>query len=583
MTETVTADKRKYTTWQLINWARGYLKPYKNLLILDLFFTMLGTLSWLIFPQVIKIVLQSNEILENNRIVVLCMVILLVSALISSLGMSYSTLFGHKMGFRMENDLRRDLFSHIQYLPFSYFDRNKIGQLISRITTDLKDVGDITHHFIIDVASIILKAIGAFIILLKTNVPLTLIVFSVLGVVMLFIMYFNKMFHKSMLIARQKMGELNASAEDSLLGIKTAKAFGNEGKECFKFKKSSDEFLKSRLQLNIVISRFVAGMVFVEGLVYVAVVGAGIFFIRINYICAADLMGYVLYVDMLVDAMFKLTDTIERMQEGVTSVLRVKSVLDKPTERSPKALKKFVAVKGEIEFENVRFYYDGANDAVLNGLDIHIKAGEKVAFVGISGIGKSTLCNLIPRFYDVSEGRILIDGVDTKTVTKESLRANIGIIQQDIYLFAGTIAENIAYAKERATMEEIVEAAKRAGADEFISKMEREYQTQVGERGSRLSGGQKQRISIARTFLKNAPILILDEATSALDTENELIVQNSLKDLCKGRTTISIAQRLSTIKDSDKIFVLSDGKIAEEGTHEELLAKNGIYKQLYKY
>ncbi|MDR2817665.1 MAG: ABC transporter ATP-binding protein/permease [Oscillospiraceae bacterium] len=571
----------RYSTWHLARWISKYFRPYKKLLFLDLFFSSVFAGCALIFPKLFEYLTSKKVMFGDGRGLMLCLGAFLLNAILESTAVYNSSIFGHKMGFYVETDMRRDLFCHIQKLPFPFFDNNKIGQLISRITSDLKDLGDIVHHCIIDLWIFAVKVVGSFTILLFMNVQLTFIVFSIMPILFGFGLYFNKRFYKVMLTARQKLGEINAKTEDSLLGIRVVKAFSNERKECDKFEKSSKTYLNSRLTLNVNVSRFVGGITLLEGIAYIVAGAFGSWFVIHGKIDMPELIAYIFFVDLLVNAMITLKETLEHLQEGITSVSRVRSIMEEPTEVNPnEKTVELSEVKGDIRFESVHFKHKNANKNILDGIDLHIKAGEKIAIVGASGMGKSTFCSLIPRFYDVNKGRILIDGVDTRTVNLKSLRENIGMIQQDVYLFSGTIAENIAYAKISASVDEIIQAAKDAGADEFITQMANGYETQVGERGTRLSGGQRQRISIARAFLKNAPILILDEATSALDNENEVIIQHSLEKLCKGKTTITVAQRLSTIANSDKILVLDHGKIVEAGTHKELLAHGGVYHQL---
>lgn len=493
------------------------------------------------------------------------------------------------MGTRLETDMRRDFFGHLQKLSFSYYDDAKVGSLMSRITSDLFDVTEFAHHCPEEFFIAGIKIICSFVLLCGINIWLTLIVFAIIPPMVLVLMIFNRRMKAGFRESRRQVGELNSQIEDSLLGIRVVKSFANEGVEEKKFDKGNRKFLFIKTKVYHIMAGFQSSTRLFEGIMYIVVVVVGALFILngdggvTSGISVADYAAYLLFVNTLITSIRRIVEFAEQFQRGLTGIERFCEIMDiEPDIKDCDGAQELGDVKGEVTFEAVSFAYGEDTRKVIDGMSIHVRAGESIALVGPSGGGKTTLCSLIPRFYDATDGKILIDGRDVREVTLSSLRNNIGVVAQDVYLFSGSIRENIAYGKLDATDEEIREAARLAGADEFIEALPEKYDTYVGERGVKLSGGQKQRISIARVFLKNPPILILDEATSALDNESERIVQLSLEKLAKGRTTFTIAHRLTTIRNADRILVITEDGIAEQGSHEELLARNGIYSELYK-
>jgi ATP-binding cassette, subfamily B, bacterial len=490
---------------------------------------------------------------------------------------------GHMMGAKIETDMRKDLFSHLQNLSYSYYDNTKIGQIMARITSDLFDVTEFAHHGPEEYFIAALKIGVAFGILANTDIVLTLIIFSLIPIMLVSSMSFNSKMRRAFKKSRNQIGELNAQVEDSLLGVRVVKSFANEDVEEEKFRKGNEGFLNIKKEAYRYMAGFHSTIRLIDGIMYIVVVIVGAIFMVYGRITPPDFVAYLLYVSLLLTSIRRIVEFTEQFQRGMTGIERFIEIMDAPVEidDAEDALP-LGEVKGEIRFDHVNFKYSDNNKNVLSNIDLLVKAGENVALVGPSGSGKTTLCNLIPRFYDVTAGKVLVDGQDIKGVTIQSLRSQIGMVQQDVYLFSGSVYENIAYGKPGAPREEVIEAAKNAGAHQFILDLPEGYDTYVGERGVKLSGGQKQRISIARVFLKNPPILILDEATSALDNESELIVQQSLEKLAKGRTTFTIAHRLTTIKNATIILVLTENGIEEQGTHEELLKKQGVYSKLYR-
>ena len=487
------------------------------------------------------------------------------------------------MGSLIETDLRRDLFTHLQALSNAYYDDTKVGQLMSRITTDLNDVTEFAHHFPEEVFVAVVKIGVSFAILMGVNVPLTLAVYLAIPLMLFCSSRFNLRMRRAFRQSRHQLGELNAQVEDSLLGIRVVKAFSGEKEEARKFQQGNQGFLRIKESMYTWMAWFHSTTRLFDGLMYVMVLVMGGLFIHSGRIAAADLVAYMLYANMLLAAVRRMVEFTEQFQRGVTGIERFVEVMDEPVEiqDEPGAVDIGTA-KGEVTFDHVSFSYRGAQEEVLTDINLRVEPGQSVALVGPSGGGKTTLCNLIPRFYEVSAGRVLLDGVDIRHIKLASLRAQIGMVQQEVYLFSGSVLDNIEYGRPGASREEVVEAAKLAGAHEFIQKLEKGYDTCVGERGVKLSGGQKQRVAIARVFLKNPPVLILDEATSALDNESEHLVQQSLDRLMKGRTTFTIAHRLSTIRGAQCILVLTDQGIVEKGSHEQLMKKKGVYYHLQK-
>nr|WP_315023268.1 ABC transporter ATP-binding protein [uncultured Aminipila sp.] len=580
MTENVITKKTSYLIKRFI----PYFKKYKLVLILDLFCATLTTLCDLVLPLIVRFITDKGmndiESLTVKMIFSLGALYLLLR-LIDVVANYYMANVGHVMGARIETDMRKDLFAHMQELSYSYYSNTKIGQLMARITSDLFDITEFAHHCPEEYFIAALKIAASFAILCSVNVWLTVIIFAIIPIMIICSMQFNGKMKKAFKKQRNQIGEINAQVEDSLLGIRVSKSFANEEIEKAKFEEGNGRFLGVKIEAYKYMAGFQGTVRMFDGIMYIAVVVIGSFFMINGKINAADLVAYLLYVVMLLNSVRRIVEFTEQFQRGMTGIERFIEVMDEPVEiDDAEDAVELPALKGDIAFQDVSFKYDDS-DSILEHININIKAGENVAFVGPSGAGKTTLCNLIPRFYDVTSGEILIDGFDIRNVTIKSLRSQIGMVQQDVYLFSGTVYENIEYGKPGALKEEIVEAAELAGAHEFISQLPEGYDTFVGEHGVKLSGGQKQRISIARVFLKNPPILILDEATSALDNESEMVVQESLAKLAKGRTTLTIAHRLTTIRNATTIMVLTDNGIEEQGSHEELVAKNGVYAKLY--
>ncbi|MBQ9945742.1 MAG: ABC transporter ATP-binding protein [Clostridia bacterium] len=564
-----------------------YFSPYKKSLFFDLFCAAMTTVCELVLPMIVRRITnaatgESGEVLTPGLILgVGCVYIFL--RFVDALASYYMNSYGHIMGTRIETDLRRDLFSHLQKLSFSYYNNAKIGVLMSRITNDLFDITEFAHHCPEEFFIAGVKIIGSFAILCTVNIPLTLIIFAMLPGMAFCMFRFNRKLKDGHKESRRKVGELNATIEDSLLGIHVVKSFAGEEKEITKFAEGNKGFFKIKSYVYKLMGTFHCISRLFDGLMYIMTVIIGSFFIMNESINAADLMAYLLYVTTLFASIRTILQFSEQFYRGITGIERFGEIMDtEPDITDIPEAKSLGRAEGDIVFDNVTFRYDGTETDVLKSFDLFVKKGENLAVVGPSGAGKTTLCSLIPRFYEPTEGKILIDGTDIREYTQKSLRQNIGIVEQDVYLFSGSVRENIAYGKPDSTDEEIENAARLADAYDFITSLPDGFDTYVGERGVKLSGGQKQRISIARVFLKNPPILILDEATSALDNESERLVRDSLSRLAKGRTTITIAHRLTTIKNADRIIVLTEDGIAEEGSHQELLKKDGLYSELYK-
>lgn len=562
-----------------------YYKRYKGVMCLDLFCAALTTVCALVLPMIIRFL---TDLGINNLGALTLEVILKVGFLylflriVDAAASFFMASVGHIMGTKIETDMRRDLFGHLQKLSFDFYDNTKIGQIMSRITTDLFEVTEFSHHCPEEFFIAALKIIGSFVILCTMNVWLTVIMFSVIPIMLVVATYFNMKLRTQFRRQRKQIGEINAQVEDSMLGVRVVKSFANEGVEEEKFEKGNLEFFDIKKKSYLFMGGFEASNKLFDGIMYILVVVFGAIFMMNGQINPADYMAYLLYVTTLIESIHRIVQFAEQFQRGVTGIERFFEIMDADIdildEPGSTPIKN---VKGNIEFRNVEFSYSDDGKQVLSDINLMVKAGENVALVGPSGGGKTTLCNLIPRFYDVTSGQVLLDGRDIKTVTLKSLRSEIGFVQQDVYLFSGTVLDNIAYGKPGALMDEVITAAKQAGAHDFIMGLSEGYDTYVGERGVKLSGGQKQRISIARAFLKNPPVLILDEATSALDNESERIIQESLEKLAKGRTTFTIAHRLTTIRNATMILVLTEKGIEEKGTHQELMDKKGIYYNLY--
>ncbi len=562
-----------------------YFKKYKAVLFFDLFCAALTTVCELVLPMLVRYVTNAgiNDLASLTVGVVLKIgALYLFLRLVDAAANFFMASIGHIMGTKIETDMRTAMFDHLQKLSFNYFDNTKVGQIMTRITTDLFDVTEFAHHCPEEFFIAGIKIIGSFIILCGVNVWLTLIMFTIVPFIIIAAIYFNRKMKEQFRRQRVQLGEINAQVEDSLLGVRVVKSFANEELEKEKFEKGNQIFCNVKRHRYFYMGGFEASNRLFDGLMNLLVLVAGALFMINGQIQPADLVAYMLYVGTLITSIRRLVQFAEQFQQGMTGVERFFQVMDADVEIFDEPGAKPLEIKkGGVTFENVSFSYADDGKQVLSHINLDVKAGENVALVGPSGGGKTTLCNLIPRFYDVDEGRILIDGQNIHNVTLKSLRDQIGFVQQDVYLFSGTVFENIQYGKPGASREEVIQAAKQAGAHDFIQELSEGYDTFVGERGVKLSGGQKQRISIARAFLKNPPILILDEATSALDNESEKLVQASLEKLAKGRTTFTIAHRLTTIKNATVILVLTHNGIEEKGTHQELMAKKGIYYHLY--
>lgn len=563
----------------------SYYRPYKGMFFLDMFCAFVLSAIDLFFPRLVQYLLE--EVYSKRppgmiRIILLSGLGLLVLYIIRYFCQHYITAQGHIMGARMEADMRRDLFTHLQKLSFSFYDEANTGTLMSRMTNDLFDISELAHHGPEDLFISAVKIIGAVAIMLTMNVKLTLILLFLISFIIVFTARYNLKMRAIFADNRRKIALVNAQTQDTLAGIRVVKSFSNEAIEQQKFDRSNQEFLRSKESNYMIMGKFFSGNQLLQGILYLTVLVLGGLFLSKGSISSAELVAYILFINVFLSPIDKLVNFTEQFQKGMAGFERFLEILNtKPEIEDSEDAEELTDVQGEIRFCNVSFSYNDKTE-VLRNINLTIPKGKTVALVGPSGSGKTTFCNLIPRFYEVDEGSITIDGKDIRKVTLESLRRNIGMVQQDVYLFSGTVRENILYGKPDATEEEIIRAAKLANAHDFIMELENGYDTFVGERGVKLSGGQKQRISIARAFLKNPPILILDEATSALDNESERLVQEALDILAKGRTTLIIAHRLSTVRNADKIVVLTSNGVEEEGTHDELINKGGVYASLYK-
>ncbi len=563
----------------------AYYGPYKKLFYSDMFFAILGAAVTLIIPLVVRYI--TNEVVYFDAAGAMASVLKLGALMVALVLLEifcnfYIAYFGHIMGAMMEADMRRDIFGHYQKLTFAFYDNQKVGHLLSRITSDLFDISELLHHGPEDLVISVIKIIGSFTILLMVNVKLALVAFAFIPVMAAFAFYYNGKMGKAFQRNREKIAEINSQIEDSLSGIRVVKSFANEREEMKKFKRGNDNFVAAKKVSYKYMGIYNSGLGAMSTLITVVVLVVGVCMMLDGAVTLTDLITFLLYINNFTDPVKKLVTFTEQFQNGYSGFERFLEILSIAPDIKDKPEAVSVGqMKGEIEFKDVSFQYEEQNEKVLNHINLKVDAGDYMALVGPSGVGKTTMCSLIPRFYEVSSGAITIDGIDIRDMKLDDLRSNVGIVQQDVYLFAGTVLDNIRYGRMDATDEEVVRAAKNANAHEFIMGLPHGYHTDIGQRGVKLSGGQKQRLSIARVFLKNPPILIFDEATSALDNESEQVVQRSLEGLARQRTTFVIAHRLTTIQNAQKILVLTEDGIAEEGTHEELLQKKGIYEALY--
>lgn len=571
-------------TGELLRRFAPYYKKYWKVLVFDLFCASLTTVCEIVLPLILRFITnQGTKDLASITVQTVLSIALCYFGLriVDGLASFYMAYTGHIMGARIETDMREDAFTHLQKLSDRYFSNTKVGQLMSRITSDLFDVTEFAHHCPEEFFIAFLKIVISFLILAGVNLPLTLIIFLFIPLMVISCTWFNLRMRASFREQRNHVGELNARIEDSLLGNRVVRAFANEKIEIEKFQKDNVKFLDIKKHMYFYMAAFQDTVRMFDGVMYTVVILAGGLFMVKRLITPGDLVAYTMYVTTLLATIRRIIEFAEQFQRGLSGIERFYDIMDADIDIfDEEGADPLTDAKGEIVFDHVSFEYPDDHNKVLEDINLTIRPGERVALVGPSGGGKTTLCNLIPRFYDPTEGSIRIDGRELRMITLESLRSQVGIVQQEVYLFSGTVYENIAYGKPGASREEVTAAAKLAGADEFIEELKDGYDTYVGERGVKLSGGQKQRISIARVFLKNPPILVLDEATSALDNESEKLVAHSLERLAAGRTTLTIAHRLSTIRNADRILVLSGNRIVEEGNHEELMRLQGIYYHL---
>lgn len=563
-----------------------YYAPYRAIFFLDLLCATVISAIDLAYPQILRTL--TNTLFTKSSSTILSALIpiaigLFLMYVLQSLCKYYVSCQGHMMGARMERDMRQQLFDHYEQLSFSYYDQHNSGQMMSKLVSDLFDISEFAHHGPENLFISIVKIVGSFVFLFLINWRLAIPLAILVVCMFFFSLKQNRRMQQTFLENRRKIGDINASLQDTLAGIRVVQSFANEDIERQKFYKSNHDFLKSKDDNYRCMGSFMSWNLFFQGMMYLTTLVFGGFLISKGLMNVGDLAMYALYIGIFISPIQILVELTEMMQKGLSGFRRFLDVMDtKPEIEDAKDATPLTNVQGHVSYENVSFHYSDDDTPVLSDVSFQIEAGKSIALVGPSGSGKTTICSLLPRFYDVTEGRITIDGKDVRSLTLNSLRNQIGLVQQDVYLFCGTVRENIAYGKPDATMEEIIDAAKKANIHDFIEELPDGYDTFVGERGTRLSGGQKQRISIARVFLKNPPILILDEATSALDNESERWIQQSLEELTKNRTTITIAHRLSTIRNADEILVVADNRICERGTHDELVAKNGIYAHYYE-
>lgn len=561
-----------------------YFKKYKFILMFDLFCAALTTLTDMVLPMILRRLTNAGlgTYSLTREMIYRMAALLLVIKIIDLLAGYYMTKTGHIMGAKIETDMRYDVFQHLQKLSDSYFNETKVGQIMARITSDLFDITEFSHHCPEEYFIGFIKIIVSFVILVRLNALLTVILFLSIPLMIVFASKYNRRMRKGFKEQKHHIGVLNADIEDSLLGVKVVKSFANEDVEIEKFQKGNKKFLDIKSETYASMAGFNTITKAFDGIMYIIVVLFGGLFLVEGKMSSGDIVAFILYVQTLLTTVRRIVEFTEQFQRGMTGIERFTEIMGQDIEIfDDEDAVDLENVKGKIEIKDVSFKYNNNSENVLNNISFTINPGQKVALVGPSGGGKTTLCNLIPRFYDVEDGEILVEGIDVRKIKLQSLRSNIGMVQQDVYLFSGTVRENILYGKPDATEREVIDAAKAAGAYDFIMNLENGFDTYVGERGVMLSGGQKQRISIARVFLKNPPILILDEATSALDNKSEFIVQESLENLAKGRSSLTIAHRLTTVQNADLILVLTEDGIIERGTHEQLMEKRGYYYNLY--
>ncbi|MBD9202905.1 ABC transporter ATP-binding protein [Eubacterium ventriosum] len=563
----------------------SYYKPYKKVFLADMFFAIMASFIALLIPLVVRYVTAKVIYMPAEQVVKTMIIIAIVVGILILFQCYcnyYIANYGHVMGAKIEYDMRAEIFGHFQKLSFSFYDDEKVGQLMSRITSDLFDITELLHHGPENVTISVIKIIGALAILLSINVRLALIAFLLVPFMLVYAYFFNKKMKQAFRVNRIKIAEINAQIEDNLSGIRVVKSFANEDLENKKFKVGNDAFLEAKKNNYKYMGGYNSGLTAFTTMINLLVIVSGGLMITKDMISVTDLVTFLLYINIFTDPIKTLIDFTEQFQNGYSGYERFLQILSiEPEIKDSENAVSISNVKGDIKLEDVSFKYNDSSHRVLKHINLEVKAGSYVALVGSSGAGKTTLCNLIPRFYEATSGKITIDGKDIKDIKLKDLRDNIGIVQQDVYLFVGTVYDNIRYGRPDATREEVIAAAKEANAYNFIMSLPNGFETDIGQRGIKLSGGQKQRISIARVFLKNPPILIFDEATSALDNESEKIVQESMEKLAKNRTTMVIAHRLSTIRNAEKILVLTDKGIEEQGTHKELMDKHGIYYDLY--
>lgn len=568
----------------LIKRVMPYFKKYKFILMFDLFCAALTTLTDMVLPMILRRLTNAGlgTYSLTREMIYRMAALLLVIKIIDLLAGYYMTKTGHIMGAKIETDMRYDVFQHLQKLSDSYFNETKVGQIMARITSDLFDITEFSHHCPEEYFIGFIKIIVSFVILVRLNALLTVILFLSIPLMIVFASKYNRRMRKGFKEQKHHIGVLNADIEDSLLGVKVVKSFANEDVEIEKFQKGNKKFLDIKSETYASMAGFNTITKAFDGIMYIIVVLFGGLFLVEGKMSSGDIVAFILYVQTLLTTVRRIVEFTEQFQRGMTGIERFTEIMDQDIEIfDDEDAVDLENVKGKIEIKDVSFKYNNNSENVLNNISFTINPGQKVALVGPSGGGKTTLCNLIPRFYDVEDGEILVEGIDVRKIKLQSLRSNIGMVQQDVYLFSGTVKENILYGKPDATEQEVIDAAKAAGAYDFIMNLENGFDTYVGERGVMLSGGQKQRISIARVFLKNPPILILDEATSALDNKSEFIVQESLENLAKGRSSLTIAHRLTTVQNADLILVLTEDGIIERGTHQQLMEQKGYYYNLY--